>query len=369
MKLYARYCTVACLACILGMHALPSWAQNAAPAAPTKAIKIISCGGTWKDGQVQEPCIMVNPKDPGKLIMFYAGMSLGGGAGCIAKARADVSDPFTWHEDAANPFLKAEPKIHPAEGGSLRMDSAIYNKARDEYWLYYTGGGPGNGINLATCPTGKDGYSEVTTAHLKRYQGNPVLSAKGQPRGDGAGAAKSDEAGVGQGAVYVENGVWYLFYSYSGHGQLLPGIRLAISTDGMHWAKVSGPDLITAAPEQRIIEWHQVYKLGDRYVLLYEGHNGGVRWGAQWATSTSLTAGWKKAPQDLVDQTKWANYSDKTMFHVATPSLYKVSDKWYLCFQAAHAAQGADYMVQRWNLWVIPCDDVVKKLLSVGPGG
>ena len=57
------------------------------------------------------------------------------------------------------------------------------------------------------------------------------------------------------------------------------------------------------------------------------------------------------------------------MFHVATPSLYKVSDKWYMCFQAAHAAQGADYMVQRWNLWVIPCDDVVKKLLSVGPGG
>ena len=98
------------------MYVLPVLAETTSRG-PTKAIKIISCGGGWKDGQVQEPCILVNPKDSGKLIMFYAGMSLGGGAGRIGKAWANVADPFTWHEDAANPFLKAEPKIHAAEGG------------------------------------------------------------------------------------------------------------------------------------------------------------------------------------------------------------------------------------------------------------
>jgi predicted GH43/DUF377 family glycosyl hydrolase len=163
-------------------------------------------------------------------------------------------------------------------------------------------------------------------------------------------------------AVYVENGVWYMFYSYALRNQILPGIRLAISTDGLHWAKVSGPDLLTAAPEQRMIEWHQVYKLGDRYVLLYEGYNGGTRWGAQWATSSSLTGGWKKAPQYLVDQTKWANYSDEAIYHVATPALCHIKDKWYLYFQAARG--GGEYGVQHWNLWGISCDDAVGKLLS-----
>ena len=75
MKRYAPYGNIACLACILGMHVLLATAQGAASSTATKAIKIIDCGGGgWKDGQVQEPCILVNPKDAGKLIMFYAGM-------------------------------------------------------------------------------------------------------------------------------------------------------------------------------------------------------------------------------------------------------------------------------------------------------
>ena len=337
---------------LLGWSALPLLAQDGSASAPLKPRKIIdSGGGGWKEGQVQEPCILVNPKNPKKLIMFYAGMTLGGGVGCHGKAWADVSDPFTWHEDANNPLLRSDPQF-PGEGGSLRLDSVIFNEARDEYWMYYTGG-IGDGVNLATCPAGPDGYSSVVTSNIQRYEGNPILTPKGQGRDDGHC--------VSQGAVFRENGLWYLFYSYRNQTHTLPGIRLATSRDGKQWTKVSGPDLLTAAPEQRYLEWHQVYKVGSLYVMLYEGYNGGVRWGADVATSANLTTGWKKAPVSLFDQTKWANYSDRTMFHVATPAIYRIDNRWHLYFQAAPAGE---YTSQHWTLWGLECEELVGKFLS-----
>jgi hypothetical protein len=342
------------VACILGMPALPALAQDAALSAPPTPKKIINYGGGgWKDGQVQEPCILVNPKDARKLIMFYAGMNHGGIIGCLGKAWANVSDPFTWHEDAHNPLLRGDPK-RVSEAGSIRLDSVVYDRTLDQYWIYYTGG-TDNAVNLAVCPAGKDGYSGVVTANIKRYKGNPVLSPKGQGRDDGYC--------VSQGAVFRENGLWYLFYSYRNGNNTLPGIRLATSRDGKRWTKAPGPDLLTSAPEQRYIEWHQVYKIGKLYVMLYEGYNGGTRWGADVATSSSLTAGWKKVSVNLFDQTKWPAYSDETMFHVATPAIYNINDKWYMYFQAAHSG---DYGSQHWALWCIECDNVVGKL-SIDP--
>ena len=344
--------TLARLICLLGLCALPTLAQDVPTSAPLKPKKIVDCGGGgWKEGQVQEPCILVNPKDSSKLIMFYAGMTLGGVVGCHGKAWADVSDPLTWHEDAHNPLLRNDPQSH-GEGGSLRLDSVIYHEARDEYWIYYTGG-IGDGVNLATCPAGPDGYSTVVTANIRRYAGNPILTPKGQGRDDGHC--------VSQGAVFRENGSWYLFYSYRNETNTLPGIRLATSPDGKQWTKVSGPDLLTAVPQQRYIEWHQVYKVGNLYVMLYEGYNGGVRWGADVATSTNLTTGWKKAPVNLFEQTKWQHYSDQTMFHVATPAIYRIDNRWHLYFQAAPAGE---YTSQHWALWGLECDELVRKLVS-----
>jgi predicted GH43/DUF377 family glycosyl hydrolase len=231
----------------------------------------------------------------------------------------------------------------------------IYHEALDEYWIYYTGTGKASradAIGLATCPAGKDGYSEVVPANIKRFAGNPVLSPKGQGR--------DDETFVSQGAVFRENGLWHSFYSYRTASQTLPGIRLATSRDGREWTKTPGPDLISGAPETLYIEWHQVFKIGDRYVLLFEGYNGGKRWGADAATSTSLTKEWKKAATTLIDQTKWPGYSDETHFHVATPALYRFDGKWYLYFQAAHSGY---YIVQHWAMGCIEADDIVKQLL------
>ncbi len=302
-------------------------------ASPPTPKEIISYGGGgWKDGQVNEPCLLANPKDATKLIMFYSGMKLGGSKGAIGKAWANISDPFTWHEDSDNPIFTGNP-------GMAFEASANNHKAQ------------GHAIGLATCPAGKDGYSEIVAAGIKRYEGNPILSPNGQGR--------DDETHVSQGAVIRENGLWHCLYSYRTAKQVLPGIRLATSPDGRHWTKVPGSDLLAAAPESRYIEWHQVRKIGTRYVMFYEGYNGGTRWGADVAVSSSLTTGWKKAPVTLIDQSKWPNYSDKTLFHVATPAIYQLNGKWHLYFQAAPSGH---YIVQHWTLWGMECDDVLQKI-------
>ncbi|HYG74735.1 MAG TPA: hypothetical protein VEK08_07010, partial [Planctomycetota bacterium] len=161
-------------------------------------------GGGWKNGQVHEPCVLVNPKDPKRLIMIYGGAlhQNQGGIGSIGKAWANINEPFKWHEDESNPILKLDPKV-PFESGMIRVDTVIYNESSDEYWIYYTGRTPQNvdAIGLVTCPAGKDGYSDVTLANIKRHAGNPILSPGGQGR--------SDESLVSQGAVFRENGMWY----------------------------------------------------------------------------------------------------------------------------------------------------------------
>jgi len=320
--------------------------------------RIINWGGGWKDGQVQEPVVLPNPKDPGKLIMIFAGAILAekGGVGCIAKAWASVADPLTWHEDPNNPILKPDPSA-AFESQSIRLDSAIYNEATDEYWIYYTGhNGKTNvdAIGLATCPAGKDGYTDVRLANVKRNAGNPILSPGGQGR--------DDEKFVSQGAIFREGGVWYSFYSYRTATQTLPGIRLATSSDGKQWKKELGPDLLSAAPESQYYEWHQVYKIGERYYMMLEAYNGGKRWRANVATSSKLREGWKKAPIDLIDQTKWPGYSDELQFHVATPAIYSIGGKWYLFVQAAHSGY---YIVQRWAMYGLEFDDSMKKILEL----
>lgn len=328
----------------------------AGTAPPPRLEAIIPYGGGWKDHQVQEPIILINPKDPSKLIMFYAGSKKPGGQlGSLAKAWALRSDPFTWHEDPANPLLEGVSTPAFDEGSYIRIDSVLYRRESDEYWIYYTGNGPvakGDAVGLVVCPAGADGYREVRTENLRRFAGNPVLSPKGQGR--------DDETYVSQAAVWREGESWYAFYSYRTATQTLPGIRLARSNDGRVWTKVPGPDLFSAAPESQYIEWHQIYKMGDRYVLLYEAYNGGQRWRANVATSRELTRGWVKLPPETIDQVQWTGYADDRMYHLATPALYRFDGKWFMYFQAAPAGY---YIKQHWTLWAREADSIVDTIL------
>jgi len=126
-------------------------------AAPSQPKMIISRGGGgWKEGQVNEPIILVNPKDPTRLVMFYSGMKLGGHGGSIGKAWATAADPFTWHEDEGNPILLNKTPS-PTRDVGVRLDSVIYEAGSDEYWIYYTTYGAADSISLAMCPAGADG--------------------------------------------------------------------------------------------------------------------------------------------------------------------------------------------------------------------
>ncbi|HVE43021.1 MAG TPA: hypothetical protein VNM14_24290 [Planctomycetota bacterium] len=309
-------------------------------------------GGGWKDGQVNEPIILVNPKDPSRLVMFYSGMKLGGNGGAIGKAWATATDPFTWHEDEGNPVLVNE-TASPARDVGVRLDSVLYDAGSNEYWIYYTTYGAADSISLAICPAGADGYSGVLRSNIRRHPGNPILSPRGQGR--------DDETHVSQASVLRENGLWSMLYSYrSSPKNVLPGIRLATSPDGKRWTKVPGPDLLSAAPEQKYIEWHSTIRVGNRYVMLFEGYNGGTRWGADVAVSDRLSSGWKKLPTMLLDQTTWPGYSDASMFHVATPAIYNWGGRWYLYVQAAPAGY---YINQPWSLWAVDCDDALAPYL------
>ena len=286
---------------VVAMGSAVGSARGRSPHEDVQKLVINYGGGGWKDNQVQEPCILVNPKDPHKLIMFYGGATTQakGGIGSLGKAWADVSDPWTWHEDPENPIFRSDPKIVIRIRPHRRGD---YNQPTDEYRIYYTGHSAQthtDAIGLATCPAGDDGYKAVTAA---RATSNGMSGTRFYPpAGRDAWMRRAFRRGpffgnMDRGIRSIRIGQRRKPFPASGWPrQLMASI----------WKKEPGPDLLTAAPETLYFEWHQVYKIGNRYVMLLEGYNGGTHRGADVAISEKLTSGWRKLPTTLIDQTTW----------------------------------------------------------------
>ena len=111
----------------------------------------------WESQQVQEPCILPNPKDPARLVMFYSGVPATNRNLCfVGKAWALQSDPFTWHQDRQNPVFG--PGKQGWDSGSIRLDAVLYLAEEDAYYIYYSGttGSVQDRIGLAICPAGAD---------------------------------------------------------------------------------------------------------------------------------------------------------------------------------------------------------------------
>jgi hypothetical protein len=84
----------------------------------------------WESQQVQEPCILPNPKDPARLVMFYSGVPASNRDVCfVGKAWALQSDPFTWHQDPHNPVFS--PGKQGWDSGSIRLDAVFYVAEED----------------------------------------------------------------------------------------------------------------------------------------------------------------------------------------------------------------------------------------------
>ncbi len=324
--------------------------------------------GAWESQQVQESCILVNPRDPTQLVMFYSGVPKSNRSVCaVGKAWAKVSDPFTWHQDKANPIFG--PTGEGWDAKTLRLDCVLYVPEADAYYIYYSGSTKPvqDNIGLAICPVG-DGYSSVTSAAIERHGTQPILAP--EP------AAPYFENMASQAAVWREPGAtpgtwhWFMYYSYRGKDGTLPGLRLATSSDGKTWTRhfnerdPRGMGQIFASTPNAYYEWHQVFKVGATYVLSIEvGVEHGQRWRPVLAVSDRPDRGWMQLDVDTVLQTKWTGlYRDETMFHVATPAFYPIAGKWYLYVQACPLPKNRNYIDGEWDLWCVACDREIATL-------
>ena len=347
----------------------------AAAVAPPRSVRgeviINRTAAAWESQQVQEPCILPNPKDPERLVMFYSGVPASQRNLCyIGKAWALKSDPFTWHQDAANPVFS--PAAQGWDSGSIRLDAVLYLPEEDAYYIYYSGTTAAiqDRIGLAICPAGTDGYSGITPAAIRRIGTAPVLAP--EP------AAPYLEKMASQAAVLREWNAaerrwdWFMYYSYRGQDGTLPGLRLATSHDGKNWTRHFNADdprgmgQIFASTPGAYYEWHQIFKINGTYVLAIEvGTEKGKRWRPVIAVSNTPAAGWTQTDVDAVLQTKWTGlYRDDTLYHVATPAFYQIGGRWYLYVQACPLPANGNYIDGHWDLWCIACD----RLLPTGPG-
>jgi len=325
----------------------------------------------WESQQVEEPCILPNPKDPTRLVMFYSGVPASNKGLCyIGKAWALTSDPFTWHQDADNPvFAQSDAGW---DSGSIRLDTVLYIPEEDAYYIYYSAtrhtGSAHDHIGLAICPAGSDGYSDITATAIQRVGTAPVLAPEA--------AEPYCETMVSQAAVLrawdtsAQQWHWFMYHSYRGKDGTLPGIRLATSTDGKSWQRSfnqqdpRGMGQIFVSTPDAYYEWHQAVKIGDSYVLSIEvGTEQGTRWRPVIAVSQQPDKGWVQLDVDTVLQTKWEGiYHDETIFHVATPAFYQIEGKWYLYTQACPLPANRYYIDGQWDLWCFACEREIPTL-------
>jgi len=360
------------LACLLSLMSGVLAAEPPVPAAPIRGEVIIRrTTSAWESQQVQEPCILPNPKDSKRLVMFYSGVPATNRNLCfIGKARALKSDPFTWQQAEQNPIFS--PGKQGWDSGSIRLDAVLFVAEEDSYYIYYSGttASVQDRIGLAICPTGSDGYSAIAPAAIKRVTEQPVLSPER--------AAPYFEEMASQAAVLREwepkegRWNWFMYYSYRGKDGILPGIRLATSRDGKTWVRrhnekdPRGMGQIFESTPDAYYEWHQVSKIGDTYVLLIEvGTSHGKRWRPVVAVSKNPVSGWVQIDVDALLQTQWNGlYRDDTIYHVATPATYQIEGKWYLYTQACPLPVNGNYIDGHWDLWCFACD----RLIPTKPG-
>lgn len=357
-------------ALILQAQIWPAAAAATSPAATIRGHVIISrLDSAWESQQVQEPCILPNPRDPARLIMFYSGVPATNRNVCfIGKAWALKSDPLTWHQDPQNPVFL--PERGSWDSGSIRLDTVLYVPEDDAYYIYYSGttATVQDRIGLAICPVGEDGYSGVTPSRIQRAGAQPVLSPeRAEPFLE---EMASQSAVLREWDAIERRWQWFMYYSYRGKDGILPGIRLATSGDGKTWKRQynqndpRGMGQIFRSTPGAYYEWHQIFKIGDSYVLCIEvGIEAGKRWRPVIAVSPRPDTGWEQTDVDALLQTKWEGlYRDETLYHVATPALYQFDGKWYLFAQACPRPRNDNYIDGAWDLWGIACARLIPTL-------
>jgi hypothetical protein len=352
---------------LIGLSASDSAAFATNAANPLMRIRgevvIKRTDSAWESQQVQEPCILPNPKAPQRLLMFYSGVPATNRNVCfIGKTWALKSAPFTWHQDPHNPVFS--PGKQGWDSGNIRLDAVLYIAEEDAYYIYYSGttGSVQDRIGLAICPAGADGYAGITPTAIQRAGAQPVLSP--EPSAAFFEQMASQAAVLREWDAKEQRWAWFMYYSYRGRDGILPGLRLATSRDGKTWTRhynekdPRGMGQIFKSTPDAYYEWHQVFKIGGTYLLSIEvGTSAGKRWRPVIAVSKRPRTGWAQIDVDALLQTKWDGlYRDDTIYHVATPAMYQIEGKWYLYAQACPLPDNGNYIDGHWDLWGIACN-------------
>jgi len=240
--------------------------------------------------------------------------------------------PTTWTKQGA--VFTPNPASGQWDSGYIRLGNIF--KVDSTYYLYYQGapnigGGGTSQIGLATST---DGIS------FTRSASNPILV----PSGD---EIQLEDPTV----IRVDATHWYMYYNWRTSTDTLPGIRVATSSDGVTWTKVSGNVLDRGASGQwddTYIEHSQIYYIGGKYVLIYEGYGGSGNepWKHGMAYNTSPTTAFTKySGNPFFSPSGVVGAFDQ--YHVATPNLF-FHDKWYLFYQGGDNKD--NYGLSNWKM-------------------
>jgi predicted GH43/DUF377 family glycosyl hydrolase len=287
-------------------------------------------GSAWYASQIFDPCVLVDPSDSTKLIMFASGMAppVNSGHITIGRFNSTLANPYVWTE-VGQVLTAGTPGNF--DDHDVRMGSCFYESGI--FYIFYTGstGSSGSSVGLATSTNG-------TT--FTRSGKNPVLTPTGNGRNDGTH--------VSEAAVIKEGSSWTMVYAYRG-ASVLPGYRYATSIEGTTWTKGGKGDILTCV-SGFYCEFHQLFKIGSDYVLLYESGNNNNAFRLYLASASSPTSMFSKSSRNSV--LREASITDAwDRYHVATGWLTKIGTSWRLFYSGA-GDLNQPYYNNTWSLGI-----------------
>jgi hypothetical protein len=288
--------------------------------------------GNFFDSQSYDPCIIVNPTDSSKLIMFFTGMGapVQTGEQKIGRATANISDPTIWTvSNSGNPVMTAT-LAYETGGGGIRADSVIYNPGDSKLYLFYTAKESGTG---ATCALASSTDLGLTWTKLGQ-----ILTPSG-----------IEETCSGC-AVIMEGTTLHGIYSYRVSSSLQHYRYASASTSNwLSWTK-GGVDIYSDSGRE--LEFHQLYKIGSTYLIVYESGGAAVDWDIRLATSSSPSSAFTRSTHNPFF-VKSATVGAFDRYHVATPNIMAINGFYYLMYCGA-MDHDQPFGTNHWQMGVTP---------------
>lgn len=289
---------------------------------------------SWMSQNVQDPHVLIDPKNANQLLLYFGGVSNSSSMGGVGRATAPITDPYTWTQYGGNPILAAGGAGAFDEAG-VRVDCVVYNATADEFWMYYTGrnlGGTTDQIGLATSP-GSDGIT------FTKYGSNPILSP-----------VAPDTHVSNCGVLRDDATHWYMYYCHRTATDVLRSIKVATSSDGLAWTQPGTVVWGTAVGDYDATykELVKIYKFSDKYALLTSCFDG-ITWSAGMASCDTPTGTFVKESDAVFRPGGIVGNFDA--YQVACPMFWNSNNHWYLIYQGeGNVDEAGDYNQASWNL-------------------